>query len=234
MHSYPGAHPKHAITSVALFSNQHKGAQGRTADTVVNLRNVVDHASLRLAFDIVVASTAAGVLHQQHTTLCGAHHDADIVPRSRSALILQLHSQLRSCLTALGIRHCGCLDSCSCASSTAHYFVRGCHSYGVPSPTLSFQEFGGSSTERHTWPPHLRCPQPDALFTRGRRLFSTERHTWLPQLRCSQPDALFTRGRRLFSSERHTWLPQLRCPKPDALFPRGRRLLRASHPATAI
>ena len=221
MHSYPGAHPKHAITSVALFSNQHKGAQGRTADTVVNLRNVVDHASLRLAFDIVVASTAAGVLHHQHTTLCGAHDDADIVPRWRSALILQLHSQLRSR---------------NCASSTAHYFVRrSSRRRHCASLALGFDTTAALSATvmpHCAWHSTLRLPRQLQLCF----INSTLLCAWLPQLRCPQPDALFTRGRRLFSSERHTWLPQLRCPKPDALFPRGRRLLRATHhcAATAI
>ena len=31
------------------------------------------------------------MLHHQHTTLCGGYDDADTVPRSRLALILQLH-----------------------------------------------------------------------------------------------------------------------------------------------
>ena len=64
------------------------------------------YASLRSALDTMVASTAAVGLRPTHTTLCGAHDDANTVPLWRLASILQLHSQLWVCLTALSIRHC--------------------------------------------------------------------------------------------------------------------------------
>merc|ERR1712166_578325 len=115
------------------------------------------------------------------------------------ALILQLHSQLRSCLTALGIRHCGCLDSCSGASS-AHYFVRrSSRRRHCASLALGFDTTAALSATvmpHYAWRSTLRLPRQLQLCF----INSTLLCAWLPQLRCPQPDALFTRGRRLFSS----------------------------------